>query len=137
MMDSDTTLPTGSTDPEATGDADTVEAFGDEYERAPPDFEADFDTSDAEVPAHPVKVHVEGKGEAAAHLVSEGDVEAFGDEYGDEAEDLGAEAFAELLRQHYVSPSFDDLTAEDIRNSPAGYYERFLTPIAPFLFEGN
>lgn len=109
-----------------------------DYERAPDDFESEIDTSDAEVPDHPVIVEVEGHGEASAHLVSEGDIEDYREEYGTEdAEEIGNDLIAAVLRENYISPSFDGLTGEDVSQSKAGYYEPFVSSIAPELMESR
>lgn len=111
-----------------------------EYERAPEDFESDIDTSDATVPDHPVIVDVPNHGQASVYLVSEEDLDELREENNvaeEGADALSDDDLAGLLRDHYVSPSFDGLTGEDIRNSKAGYYADFLAAIAPELVQGN
>lgn len=111
-----------------------------DFETAPENFESDIDTTSAEVPDDPVIVDVEGHGKASAYILSEQDMEDLGDEYGSgdsgDLEDVGPEIIAAALREHYVSPSFDGLTAEDVMKSPAGFYGPYLEAIAPALL-GN
>lgn len=114
--------------------------FKDEYERAPQDFETDIEQATVEVPTHPVKVYPKVRGEqkeAAAYLVTQGDiadriegVDADDDDV--DATEVGVENIVELLNEKYVSPEFS-LTAEDYRNSPAGYYDEFFNQIVPEL----
>lgn len=107
-----------------------------DYERAPQDFESDIDPRAVRVPDHPVKVFPKVRGEtkeAAAYLVTQGDFEEYLEEAPDDetdSTDFGVEAIVELLNEKYVSPSFD-LTAEDYRKSPAGYYDEFFNQIVP------
>ena len=123
-----------NTDPRAQA-ADT----GD-FERAPSDFEADIDGGAVRVPSHPVFVYPKIKGEVqkcSARLVSQAEVDEYVDEAPDddreaEAGDFGTEAIAELISEKYVSPEFD-LSAEDIKNSPAGYYNDIFAQIVPEL----
>lgn len=122
-----------NTDPRAQA-ADTGE-----YDRAPQDFEAELDATAVRVPDHPVFVYPKIKGEVtkcSAELVSQAEVDEYIDEAPDaddreaEAGDFGTEAIAELISEKYVSPEFD-LSAEDIKNSPAGYYNDIFSQIVP------
>ncbi|MDL5361349.1 hypothetical protein [Halalkalicoccus sp. NIPERK01] len=106
-----------------------------DYERAPQDFESDIDPRAVRVPDHPVKVFPKVRGkerEAAAYLVTQGDFEEYLEEAPDDPDstDFGVEAIVELLNEKYVSPDFD-LTVEDYRKSPAGYYDEFFNQIVP------
>ena len=108
-----------------------------EWERAPRDFESDIDVEATQVPDHPIKVYPKVRGEvkeASAHLVTQGDIADYAEAAPDDAEadDFGIEAIVELLNKKYVSPEFD-LTVEDYRNSPAGFYDSFFDAIVPEL----
>lgn len=85
-----------------------------QYERAPEDFEADFDLSDTQVPEHPVIVDVNGFGEASAELARWELVEDMQDD-GEQME-FGADQVAEIIRNHYHSPSFDALRGDGVRS---------------------
>lgn len=108
-----------------------------DYERAPQDFESDVDPRAVRVPDHAVKVFPKVSGEiqeCSAHLVAQEDFEEYLEEAPDnpDSTDFGVEAIVELLNEKYVSPDFD-LTVEDYRKSPAGYYDEFFNQIVPEL----
>jgi len=120
------------------------------YERAPKDFEADVDATTVKVPDHPVFVYPKIKGEikkCSAYLVTQGEVEDRAAEQREtrddrearkrQAEDdendiaaLGAQAIVDLLNEKYVSPEFD-LSVEDYREAPAGYYNEYANQLLP------
>lgn len=120
------------------------------YERAPKDFEADVDATKVKVPDHPVFVYPKIKGEikkCSAYLVTQGDLEdrmaksrntrddrasrkRQAEEGEADVQELGAKAIVDLLNEMYVSPSFD-ITVEDYRSAPAGYYEEYANQLLP------
>lgn len=107
------------------------------YERAGQDFESDIDPRAVRVPDHPVKVYPKVRGEqkeAAAYLVTQGDIAEYAEEADEEADaaDFGMEAIVELLNTKYVSPEFS-LSVEDYKQAPAGYYDEFFNQIVPEL----
>ena len=135
MSDSQTPPTEQSRRTDAVPDDDTASDGG--YERAPEDFESDIQVDDATVPDHPVVVEVPGKGEASAKLIQQAYLDdlRLEAEEGNDAAAFGAEAIVRALKEHYVSPSFDGLTVEDYRASPAGYYDPFFEAIAPAMGE--
>lgn len=100
------------------------------FERAPEDFEADVSADDLKVPEHPVIVEPEGYGEASAYLASWGIVEDLQAEQGGGAR-MTARRVAQILKNHYVSPSFDDLDADDVRSMHFDAPDAFLGAIMP------
>lgn len=80
----------------------------------PPGFEPDFDESDTKQAQGVQEVHVDGHGAAAATLVDFGVIERFQD-MGQDDVSIDAEALARIIRANYVSPSFDGLTGDDVR----------------------
>lgn len=106
------------------------EAEASEYERAPDDFEADFTLKDTQVPDHPVIVDVEGMGEASARLASWGLVEDLQDGDG-EAIEFDASTVAQIIRDHYKSPSFEQLHADGVRKMHLVHPDNLLEAIMP------
>lgn len=100
-----------------------------EYEKPDSDFQADFTLEDTQVPQHPVVVDVPGHGKASAHLVQWSTVE---DMQGD-AEEYGMESdlVAKVLRDHYVSPSFDGLTGDKVGSMKMSSPDALLGAIMP------
>jgi hypothetical protein len=122
---------------ETSADTDPRSQSGesDEYERAPRDFKSDIDVEATQVPDHPVMVYPKVRGEtkeASAYLVTQGDIADYVEDAPDDADaqDFGIEAIVELLNEKYESPEFD-LSVEDYRNSPAGFYDSFFNAIVP------
>lgn len=78
-----------------------------------------------------------GKGEASAKLIQQSYLDdlRLEDVEGNDAADFGAEAIVCAFTDHYVSPSFDGLTVQKYRQSPAGYYDPFFEAIAPAMGE--
>lgn len=85
-----------------------------QFEEAPDDFEADFSLSDTQVPDNPVIVDVDGFGEASAELARWELVEEMQSD-GEQME-FGAGQVAEIIRDHYHSPSFSELRDDGVRN---------------------
>ena len=100
-----------------------------EYEQAPDDFEAEFDLEDTKVPEHPVIVDVTGHGQASARLVRWEIIEDLQDG-GDQLE-FDADMVAELLRDHYKSPSFENLRGDDVRHMHLSSPDNLLGAIMP------
>lgn len=132
-----TTDDTEQTTHETAADPDAQQPDTGDYERAGQDFVSDIDATAVTVPDHPVKVYPKIRGEqkeAAAYLVTQGDIEEYAREAPDDpdAQDFGVEAIVELLNTKYVSPEFD-LSVEDYRNAPAGFHDEFFSQIVPEL----
>lgn len=102
-----------------------------EYEKADSDFEADFDFEDTQVPEHPVVLDVRGMGKASAHIVSWELVEDIQNEGDGEEYVFGADKVAEIIRNHYVSPSFDNLRGDDVRTMKLSVPDALLGAIMP------
>lgn len=94
--------------------ADQPAADHDHDHDLPPGFEPDFDEDDTYQDQGVQEVHVDGHGKAAATLIDFGVVEQFQGMGQDEAE-IDADALARLIRTNYVSPSFDGLSGDDVR----------------------
>lgn len=100
-----------------------------DLQKAPDDFEADFNLSDTQVPDYPVIVDVENFGEASAELARwelVEDMQAEGEEF-----EFGAEEVARIIRSHYHSPSFDGLRAEGVRQMRLVAPDNLLGAIMP------
>lgn len=134
-MSSDNYTPSDSDDEQARTDGDD----SDSYQTVPAGFESDIELDDATVPDDPVVVDVDGHGEAAARLVKQRKLDELRDEASEEdtVENFGAKAVVDILKHHYVSPSFEDLTVKKYRDSPAGYYDPFFDAICPAMTAGE
>lgn len=100
---SNTSLPT---DADGNGGGDS--------EQLPPGFEPDFQEDDCYQATGVQVVEVNGMGEAAAQLVDFGDMFDMGVGGGSEVT-ITPDRIAEIIRDHYHSPSYDGLTGEKVR----------------------
>lgn len=101
------------------------------YQRAPEDFKSDVDAEDLKVPDYPVIVEPEGYGEASAYLASWGMVEDMQAGQNQQGVTMNARRVAKILRDHYVSPNFENLDADGVRNMHMDAPDKFLGAIMP------
>lgn len=99
-----------------------------QFERADEGFEADFTVTDTQVPDHPVVVEVPNHGQASAYLAK---WELLEEAQESENADFGADEVADIIAEHYVSPSFDGLTGDDVRNMHLSSPDHLLEAIMP------
>lgn len=104
---------------------DQAHADGDADAGVPPDFEADWGLEDTLQDEGVQIVEVQGMGKATAELVNFGTIYDAQDDPtgarrgsrggGDDEATITPDLLAEVISEHYVSPSFEQLTGQKIR----------------------